>query len=109
MGGGDLVQGRQHLPAALGAGVLLGAAGAGAVDGRTGPVLAGQEARGEGEIRDGGQALAGGEVLQRALVGVPGDQVVVRLEGDVAGEALAVGKVQGGLEALGGDVGGARG
>ena len=41
--------------------------------------------------------VAGGDVLELALVGVAGDQVVVGLERDVAGEALAVGEVQGRL------------
>jgi hypothetical protein len=105
VGLGDLVQGREDLLAPLGLQVLRGAARPRAVDRRAGAVLAGEEAGREGEVGDGGEAGALGEVLEFALVGVAGDQVVVGLEGDVAGQALAVGELEGLREPLRRDVG----
>src|SRR6478752_775068 len=86
---GDPVERGEHLAAALGLQVLAGALGPRALDGRPRPVLAGEEARGEREVRDRGKTGGGRRVLEGALVGVARDEVVVRLQRDVAGQALA--------------------
>ena len=56
VGLGDLVQGGEHLPAALRVQMLAGARGPGALHRRTRAVLAGEEAGGQREVRDGGEA-----------------------------------------------------
>ncbi|CAM5285038.1 hypothetical protein SALBM311S_10325 [Streptomyces alboniger] len=80
---GGVVEGGEDLSATLGLQVLGRALGPRAVDRRTGPVLAGEEAGGEREVRDGGEAEACGDVLEFTLVGVAGDQVVVGLQSRV--------------------------
>ena len=75
VGLGDLVEGGEDPRPALGLQVLAGARGPGAVDRRAGAVLAGEEAGGEREVRDGGQAGARGDVLRarpRRCRGRPG-------------------------------------
>jgi hypothetical protein len=100
VGLGDLVQGGEDLLAALRLQVLGRAPGRGlstVVPGRYLPVRK-PAASAKYGTRPG---RPGGDVPQLALVGVARDQVVVGLEGDIARQALAVGEVQGGLEALG--------
>ena len=62
--------------------------------GLAGPVLPGQEAAGQREVRKARETLPGAEVGQVALVAVALDEVVVRLHPDEAGIALAVGDGQ---------------
>ena len=57
---GDLVEGRQDAAGRARVQVLAAPAARGAVDRRARTVLAGEEAGGEGEVRDGGEAGAGG-------------------------------------------------
>ena len=53
------------------------------------PILPGQESHGEREVRHACHALARADIGQGAFVFVPDDQVVVRLQRNVAGEAFA--------------------
>jgi two-component system OmpR family sensor kinase len=92
--GRDRVQRGQH-PAPAVVEVPARRPGARAVHGgRPVAVLAGEEAAGQRGVRQDAEALAHGELLQRALVGAPVHQVVVRLQGDEPGDPELVGDPQ---------------
>ena len=105
--GGDLVERREHPRAALGLEVGAGALGALRLLRALRPVLAGEEAAREREVGKDREALALAELELAVGLEVALHQVVVRLQGDVLGQALVAARLERRCEAVGGDVGGA--
>ena len=84
----DVVQRGEHSGTAC-IEILLRTFGARAVNRDARSILSGQEPHGECEVRHTCHALAGADIGQGSFVFVPNHQVVMRLQRNVACEALA--------------------